>query len=143
MNVGFRYSGIWTEVGESDFLHAFFSTISFHLESNKWGSRYPYLLKKLYYEGLDSQEIPQALEELKEIQTKFSTMEPNEIIWDAEDILKEPPKLFFKDKQVSNLSECFITVGGKNLINRLIEIFEFCIRRGISVRIQSEADLIK
>ncbi|MDP4147419.1 MAG: Imm70 family immunity protein [Bacillota bacterium] len=143
MNVGFRYSGIWAEVGESDFLHAFFSTISFHLESNKWGSRYPYLLRKFYYDGLTSQEIPQALEELKDIRTKFSTMKSEEIIWDAEDLLKKPPISFLKGLQASILSECFITVGGKNLINRLIEIFEFCIRREISIKIQSEADLIK
>lgn len=53
MSVGFRYSGIWKEFGDSDLLQAFFSTICYHLESNNWGSQYPYLQKKLYYENLN------------------------------------------------------------------------------------------
>lgn len=143
MSVGFRYSGIWTEVGESDFLHAFFSTICFRLESNKWGSKYPYLQKKLYYETLDSKEAVHALEELKEIQIRFADLKPEDIVWDVENLTKKPPKTFFSNKNAYNLSECFITVGNKNLISRLTEILEFCIRRGISVKIQTERDLIK
>lgn len=45
MIVGFRYSDIWNEFGDSDLLHAFFSTICYHLEDNNWGSKYPYVQK--------------------------------------------------------------------------------------------------
>jgi len=41
MSVGFRSGAIWDEIGDSEFIHAFFSTISFRLESNNWGSKYP------------------------------------------------------------------------------------------------------
>ena len=43
MSVGFRYSGIWKEVGEGDFTCVFIYFKPF--ESNDWGSKYPYLLK--------------------------------------------------------------------------------------------------
>lgn len=45
MSVGFRYSGIWKEFGDSDLLQAFFSTIYYRLESGNWGSVCPYLQK--------------------------------------------------------------------------------------------------
>ena len=142
MSVGFRSGAIWTEVGDSDFLHAFFSTICFHLEANNWGSKFPYLQKKLYYDALDSKEAISALEELKEIQNRFSALKPEDVVWDVEDLTKKPPMEFFSNNNATTLAECFIIVGKKNLISRLIEILEFCIRRGISVKIQRESDLI-
>lgn len=141
MSVGFRSGAIWDEVGESDFLHAFFSTISFRLESNNWGSKYPYLQKKLYNEKLDSQEAVYALEELKDIQVQFKALKPEDIVWDVEDLTKKPPKTFYAKINGSNLSECFITVGNKNLFELLIEILEYCIRKGKSVKIQSSNEL--
>jgi len=141
MSVGFRYSGIWKEFGDSDLLHAFFSTISYHLESKNWGSKYPYLLKKLYKEKLNSEETQNALEELKEIRTKLAAFKQDDIVWDAEDLTKKPPTSFHSQVRAVNLSECFISVSGKNIFDILSEVFEFCKRRGISVKIQSSREL--
>jgi hypothetical protein len=142
MSVGFRTGAIWSEVGSSDFLHAFFSTICYHLESNDWGSKYPYLQKKLYYGELDSNEVKNALDELQEIKTKFSALKPEDIIWDAEDLTQKPPETFYV-QTATNLSECFITSGKKNLFNLLYEVLDFSSKRSISVKIQHSNDLIK
>lgn len=141
MSVGFRTSGIWTEIGESEFLHAFFSTICFHLESCNWGSKYPYLLKNLYYDKLEAKDAGHALNELKEIRTKLSTLDIKDVIWDIEELAKKPPTSFISNLKAPNLSECFISVGGKNIFNLLIELLEFCIRRGISIKIQKNTEL--
>ena len=143
MSVGFRYSGIWKEVGEGDFLHAFFSSISSHLESNDWGSKYPYLLKKLYYDKLEPDEISNALDELQDIRKKLSQFKKEDIVWDAEDLTIKPPVSFITDLNAANLSECFITIGKRNLFDLLTDILEFCKKRGISVKIQHSNDLIK
>lgn len=143
MSVGFRYSGIWKEFGDSDLLHAFFSTICFHLESNSWGSKYPYLQKKLYYEKLESDKTLNALDELNDIREKLSALKPENIIWDTEDLTKKPPASFYSQLKAANLSECFISVSGKSIFDLLTEVLEFCNRRSISVAIQSSYDLIK
>lgn len=141
MRVGFRSGAIWDEVGESDFLHAFFSTICFRLESNNWGSKYPYLQKKLYHETLEAQDAASALDELKEIQTKFEALKPQDVVWDVEVLTKKPPETFFSKTNASKLSDCFITVGNKNLFSLLTEILEYCVRKGKSVKIQSSNEL--
>jgi hypothetical protein len=143
MNVGFRYSGIWKEIGHSDLLHSFFSTISFHLESNNWGSKYPYLQKKLYYDKLEHSETLNALDELKNIREKLALFKPEDIVWDAEDLSKKPSASFYSELNALNLTDCFVTVGKKNLFDVLYEVLEFCNRRKISVKIQSSNDLLK
>ena len=51
MAVGFFFDCFYYEVGHVDFLHSFFSTISYHLEPNGWGTKYPKLLNDLYYKN--------------------------------------------------------------------------------------------
>lgn len=143
MSVGFRYSDIWREFGDSDLLQAFFSTISCCLESSNWGSKYPYLLKKLYYEQLKAEEISNAIEELLDVREKFEVLKPEYVVWDAEDLTKKPPSSFYSKLKAANLSDCFVSVSEKNIFDVLLEVFEFCKRRGISVKIQSENDLVK
>lgn len=48
MAVGFKVGYYWFQVGTSDFLHSFFSTICIRLEHGKWGSVYPKLMEELY-----------------------------------------------------------------------------------------------
>ena len=43
-----RLNTYWYQVGNGDFMHAFFSTICYHLEGKHWGSKYPYLMNELY-----------------------------------------------------------------------------------------------
>lgn len=143
MSVGLRSGGIWTEIGDSNLLHALFSTISCCLELGNWGSKYPYLLKKLYYDKLESGETANALVELNEIRMEFTLLKPEKIVWDAEDLTKKPPASFISHLNATNLSECFITVSKRNIFDVFQEVLEFCKRRGISVTIQSSNDLIK
>jgi len=45
MSVGFLVDCFFYEVGRGDFLHSFFSTISYQLEKEGWGTKYPYFYK--------------------------------------------------------------------------------------------------
>jgi uncharacterized protein len=99
--------------------------------------------KKFYNDKLDAEETLIALDELKDVRTKFLGLRPDDIVWDIEDLTRKPPTSFYTKLQASNLSECFVAVSGKNLFDILTEVFEFCNRRGISVKIQSSNDLIE
>lgn len=48
MAVGFKVDFEWYQIGNGDFLYSFFSTVAYHLEGGKWGSRFPIIMKKLY-----------------------------------------------------------------------------------------------
>ncbi len=52
MGIGLNVGDFYYEIGSGDFLHSFFSTISFHLEPEGWGTKYPYLMNELYQGSL-------------------------------------------------------------------------------------------
>lgn len=80
MVVGLKLGSIIDVIGEQDFLYAFFSTISYRLEKQEWGSRFPCLLKKLYQGKLEQKDAEQALEELILITFELSKFSSNEVI---------------------------------------------------------------
>ena len=57
MAVGFKVGYYWFQVGTSDFLHSFFSTICIRLEHGKWGRVYPKLMGELYQGCLKNQNL--------------------------------------------------------------------------------------
>lgn len=120
MAIGIKVDFLWYSIGEPDFLFSFFSTIAVRLENQKWGSKYPTIMKKLYSGSLDYVEIDKADSELKEIKKELSNFKPNQIIWDAEDLSKNPPWGGEISSDITSLQNYFITSDGRNLI----EVFE-------------------
>ena len=86
MAVGFKVDYYWYQVGTSDFLHAFFSTICIRLENGKWGSVYPKLMNELYQGRLKNQDINEGMEELGRIKKELKKFPPSYVVWDAEDL---------------------------------------------------------
>lgn len=115
MAVGFFFDCFFYEVGHADFLHSFFSTISYHLEPNGWGTKYPKLLNDLYYKKLNCSDIPIAIKEVEEIRDKLAKFEPSKVVWDIEDLSKQPPWGENIPHEISNLSNYFMTSSGTNL----------------------------
>lgn len=124
MAVGFKVKYYWYQVGHGDFLHSFFSTISYHLEQNGWGTEYPFLLNELYNGNLENKNIDSAITELGVIKMKLQNYSPAQVIWDIEDLSKRPPWGENISKDISNLSNYFITSEGENLIDMLMKVLE-------------------
>lgn len=120
MAIGFRVHFLWYQVGASDFLHAFFSTISYNLESNKWGSKYPYLMNELYQGKLSWKNADKAIEEIKDIENEFKNFKPSQVIWDIEDISKQPPWGDKISPEITDLSNYFVTSDGRDLIEVIL-----------------------
>ena len=91
MSIFIRAGSALTELGTNDFVHAFFSTISYHLEKDGWGSRFPTIMNELYQGELKKTSAKAALAELKKAQKELAKYSPKDVIWDIEDLKKSPP----------------------------------------------------
>ncbi|MEK4485640.1 immunity 70 family protein [Psychrobacillus sp. FSL H8-0484] len=120
MAVGFHFDCFFYQIGHGDFLHSFFSTISYYLEPDGWGTKYPKLLSSLYYKKLNYSDIPQAIEETKEIRVKLAKFPPSQVIWDIDDLTAQPPWGDNISKQITSLSNYFKTNDGRNLFDLLL-----------------------
>lgn len=121
MAVGFKVKYYWYQVGHGDFLHSFFSTISYHLEQNGWGTEYPFLLRELYNGKLESKHIDSAIIELEVIKKELQKFIPSQVVWDIEDLSKRPPWGDNISKDIATLSDYFITSEGEDLIDMLFK----------------------
>lgn len=137
MAVGFKVKHYWYQIGNGDFLHSFFSTISYHLEPNGWGSKYPYLLKDLYNGKLGYENIRKAFDEAKEIKNKLQQYKPNDVIWDIEDLSQRPPWGDRISPTITNLSNYFVTSDGRGLFDVLFIALEDAERIKTDLEIES------
>ncbi|WP_336046386.1 immunity 70 family protein [Solibacillus ferritrahens] len=124
MAVGFKVKYYWYQIGHGDFLHSFFSTISYHLEQNGWGTEYPFLLNELYNGKLENKNIDSAINELEAIKKKLQDFSPSQVIWDIDNLSKSPPWGDNISKDITNLSNYFITSEGEDLIDMLMKALE-------------------
>lgn len=137
MTVGLKLGSITDEIGEQDFFHAFFSTVSYRLEENGWGSRFPCLLKKLYQGRLEQGDATQALEELDVITSELREFSPDKVVWDIENLESRPPWGNNISSEITDLSNYFVTSTGRDLIGVLRECFEELRDRGGTLEVVS------
>ena len=119
MSVGLKAGYSWYQIGRSDYLESFFSTIAYYLEDKKWGSKYPYVMKKLYSGELSFKNVDNAINELKNIRDSLKKLdkEHNKIIWDARDLTIEVPKWAINpNNKVVSLANYYVTADGRDLI---------------------------
>lgn len=121
MAVGFKFDCFFYQVGHGDFLHSFFSTISYYLEPSGWGTIYPKLLNDLCYNKLNHSDIPLAIKETEEVRRRLQDFLPSQVIWDIDDLAAEPPWGDNISDDITNLSNYFITSDGQDLFDLLLE----------------------
>ena len=123
------------QIGTSDFLHSFFSTVAYNLEDGIWGSKYPFLMKELYSGRLNNKNVGLAMEELVIIKEKLSGISVKNVVWDIEDLSKQPPWGDNISVDITDLSNYFVTSEGEDLITVIIHAFEKAISLGEDVLI--------
>ena len=137
MTVGLKLGSITDEIGGQDFFHAFFSTVSYRLENNGWGSRFPCLLKKLYQGKLEQGDATQTLEELDVITSELSGFSPDNVVWDIENLEASPPWGDNISSDITDLSNYFVTSTGRDLIGVLKECLEELRDKGGTIEVIS------
>ena len=135
MGVGFRVGNITTEVGTSEFLHSFFSTISVHLEPAGWGSRFPELLNALYQGNLPVAHCDKVTSDLQIIRAELAAIAPDRVVWDIDDPNAEPPWGRNISDGITSLANYFVTSGGRDLFDVLLECLEYQKRKELDMTI--------
>lgn len=121
MSVSFWVGDRAHEVGSASVLHAFFSTISYHLEPAGWGTRYPELMQDLYNGALRAENAAKVYEDILAIREQLKSYTPDQVIWDIENLDAKPPWGNNISKQISDLSNYFWTSDGKDFFDVLLQ----------------------
>lgn len=124
MAVGFKVKFYWYQIGHGDFLHSFFSTVAYNLEGKKWGSRFPLIMNELYQGKINREDVDKAMEEWDIIRKELQTFTPDKIIWDIEDLSKQPPWGSNISKDITDLSNYFVTSDGKDFMSVFLHALE-------------------
>ena len=117
MTVGFTVDFFYYSIGSADFLHSFFSTVAVNLEGGKWGSRFPVLMNELYQGKLPVEKADIASEELNTIREELKKFSPDKVVWDIDDLSKQPPWGKNISKDITDLSNYFVTSDGEDFIS--------------------------
>lgn len=128
--VSFRVGCMMYEIGAASFLHSFFSTVAYRLENNRWGSKFPVIMNELYQGKLSCENVPAAKEELTQIKKALTKLSPNKVIWDIEDLSKQPPWGDNISEEISSLGNYFITCDGRDFI----EVFHMALDAAIEIK---------
>lgn len=118
------------EIGTASFLHSFFSTVAYRLENNRWGSKFPVIMNELYQGKLSFENVPAAKEELTQIKKALTKLSPNKVIWDIEDLSKQPPWGDNISEEISSLGNYFIACDGRDFI----EVFFMTLNAAIEIK---------
>ncbi len=128
--VSFRVGCIMYEIGTASFLHSFFSTVAYRLENNRWGSRFPVIMNELYQGKLSCKNAPAAKAELTQIQKDLTTLSPDKVIWDIEDLSKQPPWGNKISSEITSLRNYFVTCDGRDFM----EVFHMALDAAIEIK---------
>ena len=137
MAVGFKVKFYWYQVGTGDFFHAFFSTVAYNLENGVWGSCFPIIMNKLYQGKIENKDIDQALEELKSIKKELSQLDPDKVVWDIDDLTKQPPWGENISEDISSLSNYFVTSEGNDFLTVFLHALKKAKEVGSDIEIKS------
>lgn len=71
---------------------------------------------KLYQGKLTNANVPNAKVELNTIESELKNLSPDKVIWDMEDLGKQPPWGTKISNQITDLSNYFITSDGRDFL---------------------------
>jgi 2,3-bisphosphoglycerate-dependent phosphoglycerate mutase len=119
------------EIGEAEFLKAFFSTIFAKAEDRNWGRDYPVIMREFYSGRLRHEDASTALEELAKLGRVLRGLPPRELVWDFEDPQKGPPWANGISPHITSLANYFVTSDGKDLLAVLAQAFAEAAKRQV------------
>lgn len=124
MGVHLRTSHFIYEVGSSDFLISFFDTVEIRLTKGLFGKKYPVVLKDFYNGTISYEKLDQAERELTEIRKRLKKFKPSKVVWDKNDLTKQPPWGKNISEEITDLSNYFVTSDGRDLFEVIFRAIE-------------------
>lgn len=94
-------------------------------------------MNKLYQGSLESEYVNVALMELDTIEEELGKLPPNKVIWDIDDIKKQPPWGDNISKDITDLSNYFVTSDGEDFLTIFRHALEKSQELGLPIEIGS------
>lgn len=116
----FRY-----RVGSGGLVDSFFDTISKILEKDQWGIRFPIMMNKFYSGQLEYNDVEMASIEIETIRKELKNFKIEDAVLHLNDEEKK-----YLNKKACDLSEYFIAIGGK----KIIDVIASALRDGIEIK---------
>ena len=87
-------------------------------------------MNELYQGQLSFEKILVAKQELKQIKKELSFFLPDQVVWDIDDLSKQPPWKNHISHTITNLENYFITCDGQDFI----EVFQNTLDTAIEIK---------
>ena len=94
-------------------------------------------MNELYQGTLDRDHVETAIEELKEIQLELQAFSPDKVVWDIDDLSKQPPWGKNISNDITNLSNYFVTSDGEDFITIFFNALEKAKKLQMDLTIES------
>ena len=94
-------------------------------------------MNELYQGTLDKDNVETAIEELKKIQLEFQAFCPDKVVWDIDDLSKQPPWGKNISNDITNLSNYFVTSDGEDFITIFFNALEKAKKMQMDLTIES------
>lgn len=122
----------YIEVGSSNFLYSFFSTIYCKVLPDT--AALPAI--KFLKEGIiSSAECEPCAKSFEYIRTKLSTFPPSEVVWNKDDLKQQPPWGNHISSHITSLGNYFVTADGQDLIDALVALLRYASAHTLEVHI--------
>jgi len=94
-------------------------------------------MNELYQGTLDKDNVETAIVELKKIQLELQAFSPDKVVWDIDDLSKQPPWGKNISNDITNLSNYFVTSDGEDLITIFFNALEKAKKLQMDLTIES------
>lgn len=94
-------------------------------------------MNELYQGTLDKDNIETAIVELKKIQLELQAFSPDKVVWDIDDLSKQPPWGKNISNDITNLSNYFVTSDGEDFITIFFNALEKAKKLQMDLTIES------
>lgn len=119
-SIAFRHGDTITDIGFDIVLHSLLSTVALHLEGGNWGERFPLIMLKLYQGKLDADNAVTALRELQAMQAGLASLRPDQVVWDINDLQRQPPWGKAINPGTTSMANYHATVESTNLLDDML-----------------------
>lgn len=124
------------EIGSGAFFGAFFDTVEVRLTKGLFGKKFPVVMNEFYNGELSQNNLNAAKDELIKIRAGLKKFNPSKIVWDKTDLNKRPPWGDNISKDITDLSNYFVTSDGKDLFDVLFEAIDNAIEEKSNLTIR-------
>jgi 2,3-bisphosphoglycerate-dependent phosphoglycerate mutase len=132
-----RIGGQTYDIAPAAVIEGFFATISYRLEPDGRGTRFPIVMDRLYAGRMSTADAPQALRELAEIDSGLVRLTPDRVVWSLSDLRLPDDSGVAVNRAARNARDYFVAPDGRPLLAVFREAVQLSVERNEPVVLDS------